>query len=315
MGSVKSLEVIDKPKGDGFGKGVFVFSDDYSVFDYGKMPDVIPGKGEALCRMASWNMQRLSSELGMPTHFMGFSSPNRMEVKLVQVLYPGKDEITKETSNYLIPLEIIFRNSLPSGSSVFRALDSGELTLEDLGLDSRPEPGQKLETPVLDVTTKLEVSDRRLKWDEAQRISALNDDEVARVRKAALDINGFLNKRAIEIGLEHADGKVELALGPDREIVLVDVCGTPDENRFLFNGFHISKQVLRDYYNKTPWAELVTNAIKTMPKEQWPAPDRLPGGLISAVSSMYMAVCESWTGETVWNASLQESIGRIKEFV
>ena len=315
MGSVKSLEIFERPTAEQFGKGVFVFSDDYSVFDYGKMPDVIPGKGEALARMASWNMQRLANELGIKSHLRGFTAPNRMDVNLVRVLYPGKDEITRETANYLIPLEIIFRNSLPSGSSVFKALDSGELTLEDLGLESRPEPGQKLETPVLDVTTKLEVSDRRIKWDEAQRMSALSDDEMARVRETALKINSFLNKRAAETGLEHADGKVELGLGPDREIVLVDVCGTPDENRFLFNGFHISKQVLRDYYNKTPWAEEVTKAIKTVPKEQWPAPQKLPEGLISAVSNMYRAVCEEWTGEKVWNASLQESINRIREFV
>ena len=41
------------------GVGVFEFTDDYSVFDYGKMPDVIPNKGEALCRMAAYNFQQL----------------------------------------------------------------------------------------------------------------------------------------------------------------------------------------------------------------------------------------------------------------
>ncbi len=315
MGSVKNLSVTEKPTENKSGVGVFEFTDDYSVFDYGKMPDTIPSKGESLCRMASWNLQRISEELGIRTHFRGFTAPNRMEVNLVRVLYPGRDTITTETTNYLIPLEIIFRNSLPAGSSVFKALDSGELTLEDLGLEKRPEPGQKLEKPVLDVTTKLETSDRRLKWDEAQSISGLTDEDVAGARDAALRINDFLNRKAGALGLEHADGKVELALGPDREIVLVDVCGTPDENRFLLNGFHISKQVLRDYYRKTPWPGEFEEAIKNLPKEQWPAPERLPQGLVTAVSDMYKAVCESWTGERIWNISLDDAVEAIKRFV
>jgi phosphoribosylaminoimidazole-succinocarboxamide synthase len=314
MGSVKNLSVLERPEENRFGVGVFEFTDDYSVFDYGKMPDTIPGKGESLCRMASWNFQRMK-ELGIRTHFRSFSEPNRMEISLVRVLYPGKDAITTESTNYLIPLEIIFRNSLPPGSSVFRALDRGELSLEDIGLESRPEPGQALEKPMLDVTTKLETSDRRLMWDEAQRISGLTDKEAERVKSIALKVNDFLMQRAGALGLEHADGKVELAVGPEREILVVDVCGTPDENRFLWKGFHISKQVLRDYYRKTPWASEVERAIKALPREQWPAPGRLPPGLVSSVSSMYRAVCESWTGEKVWNLSLSEAIESIRRFL
>ena len=314
MGSVKNLSVMERPDENRFGAGVFEFTDDYSVFDYGKMPDTIPGKGESLCRMASWNFHKLK-ETGINTHFRGFSPPNRMEVSLVRVLYPGKDMITTEITNYLIPLEIIFRNSLPPGSSVFKALDRGELSLEDIGLDSRPEPGQMLEKPMLDVTTKLEASDRRLRWDEAQRISGLTDEETEKAKAIALKVNDFLTQRAESLGLEHADGKVELALGPDREILVVDVCGTPDENRFLLKGFHISKQVLRDYYRKTPWASEVERAIKSLPREQWPPPERLPPGLVSSVSNMYRAVCESWTGETIWNLSLSDAIESIRRFL
>lgn len=45
MGSVKDLMYCSGPaKGD----WAFLFSDKYSVFDYGEMPDLIPGKGAAL---------------------------------------------------------------------------------------------------------------------------------------------------------------------------------------------------------------------------------------------------------------------------
>ena len=54
MGSVKDLEVIKKPKRNEMGIGRFHFSDRYSVFDWGRMPDLIEGKGEALCIMGAY---------------------------------------------------------------------------------------------------------------------------------------------------------------------------------------------------------------------------------------------------------------------
>lgn len=314
MGSVKNLTVLEKSTENSFGKGVFEFTDDYSVFDYGKMPDMIPGKGEALCRMTAWNFENLTKQLGIATHFRSFIEPNKIEVNIVRVLYPDRDEITTETTNYLIPLEIIFRNSLPQGSSVFRALDSGEITIQDLGLDHKPEPGEKLDKPILDVTTKLEETDRRLKWDEAQRISGLDDEMTEKVKKTTLAINEFLTRRAESINLEHADGKVEFALGPNRELILVDALGTPDENRFLINGFHISKQVLRNYYKKTEWYKNLENSKNVLPKDKWPMPTRISPDLVTSVSDMYKAVCESWTGNKIWNVSLENAIETIRKY-
>jgi len=314
MGSVKSLVVEKKPNESGYGEGYFEFRDDYSVFDYGSMPDKIPGKGEALCRMSAYNFRELA-KLGIKSHLIDFVEPNRLRVKLVRVLYPGKDEITAQTENYLIPLEVIFRNSLPAGSSVFRALQSGEKSIEDFGLDHMPVPGEKLEKPIIDITTKLETCDRRVTWEEAKRFSALTDAEVEKIKEMALKVNDFITARADELGLEHADGKVELAFGPGREMILVDVCGTPDENRFLLDGFHISKQVLRDYYKRTPWYASIEEAKKSLPKEEWPAPERLPPELVSATSDMYKAVCDKWTGQSVWGASLQDSVKKVQGFL
>ncbi len=38
----------------------FQYTDDYSVFDWGKMPDPIPGKGEMLARLGEWFFTQLS---------------------------------------------------------------------------------------------------------------------------------------------------------------------------------------------------------------------------------------------------------------
>ena len=44
-GSVKNIRLVREPRKRRPGRFLFEFTDDYSVFDYGKMPDTIRGKG------------------------------------------------------------------------------------------------------------------------------------------------------------------------------------------------------------------------------------------------------------------------------
>jgi len=46
MGSVKDLVILKEPSLDEEGVGEFVFSDRYSVFDWGRMPDLLQDKGK-----------------------------------------------------------------------------------------------------------------------------------------------------------------------------------------------------------------------------------------------------------------------------
>ncbi len=309
MGSVKNLIVQKEATEESMGVGTFEFTDDYSIFDFGKMPDNIPGKGEALCRQSAHNFNEIEKRFDVKTHFRKFIKPNKMEVNLVRVLYPGKDKIYEETRNYLVPLEIIFRNTLPKGSGVFKRLEAGEITPEDLGLGSMPQPGHKFEKVFLDVSTKLEETDRYLSWDEAVELSQITEDQLYELKEAALNINDFITQKAESIGLEHADGKVEFGITPKNEVMLVDVCGTLDENRFLWNGIHVSKQVARDYYKTTPWfAELERAKNEALTKDSWPSPPPLPAELKNIISNMYKSVCEAWTGEKVWKAPPIEEV-------
>jgi phosphoribosylaminoimidazole-succinocarboxamide synthase len=52
-GSVKNIRRVREPKGSTSGQYIFEFTDDYSVFDYGKMPDRIRGKGSAIAMMSA----------------------------------------------------------------------------------------------------------------------------------------------------------------------------------------------------------------------------------------------------------------------
>ncbi len=316
MGSVKDLFVKKPATANETGIGVFHFTDDYSVFDYGKMPDVIEAKGEALCRMAAYNFEQLQ-KLGIKSHFRKLAKGNEMEVDLVRVLYPQKGELKEGMDNYLIPLEVIYRNSLPEGSSVFKRLQSGQTTPEQLGLSRMPKPGEQLEKPLMDVSTKLEETDRYLSWEEAAKISCLSQEEIEKLKKTALKVNDFLNKRAKKIGLEHADGKVEFAVDPKRRLILIDVCGTLDEDRFLYGGVHLSKQVLRDYYKKTPWyAVIEKEKAEGKGKGNYTVPPRLPKELLELVCNMYKSATEAWTGKEIWSApSIEEVVGQYKHLI
>ena len=67
MGSVKDLNVVESAYENKPGYGIFTFSDRYSVFDWGEMPDLIPEKGAALCMMAAKNFE-LMKEDGIKNH-------------------------------------------------------------------------------------------------------------------------------------------------------------------------------------------------------------------------------------------------------
>ncbi|HIH16378.1 MAG TPA: phosphoribosylaminoimidazolesuccinocarboxamide synthase [Candidatus Diapherotrites archaeon] len=307
-GSVKILTIQKKATEQAMGVGVFQFTDDYSIFDYGKMPDPIPGKGESLCRQAAYNFEQLE-KLGIPSHYRRLVSSTEMEVNLVRILFPQKGELRKGMGNYLVPLEVIFRNSLPAGSSVFKRLQSGQLPLSQLGLKEMPRPGARLPKPIMDVSTKLEPTDRYLSWEEALELSCLSRKEIEELKDKALRINDFISGKAEEIGLEHADGKVEFGYTPDKKLVLVDVAGTLDEDRMLYKGVHVSKQVVRDYYKTTPWyAALEAAKARGQPKEQYPVPEHLPRELLEITGNLYKSVCEAWTGRKTWGAPAIQAV-------
>ena len=322
MGSVKDLRVIEKPTRTAMGIGRFLFSDRYSVFDWGEMPDHIEGKGAALCLMGAYCFELLES-IGVKTHYRGLVNENGkavrvnelkspssiMEVALVNVYRPktnimdGKivhdySMYTSSTKNCLIPLEIIYRNGLPEGSSVFKRLAEGKVTLYDLGLDHQPKPGETLSKPIFDVSTKLEEADRYITWTEAQRIACLTDQELRGVQSILLKADKTITKAASNASLKNEDGKIELGFDNKRELILVDVLGTLDECRFTYNGVHVSKEVARQFYKKTGWhndlerakKEGETRGIrdwKTLCKSQ---PPNLDAQLKKIISEMYMAV-------------------------
>jgi phosphoribosylaminoimidazole-succinocarboxamide synthase len=348
MGSVKDLQVTERPTAGKMGVGRFHFSDRYSVFDWGEMPDHIDRKGEALCLMGAYCFELLKNR-GVETHYRGLVDKNgriavfeeleeptsTMEVHLVNVykpkvrVYQGKVEYdysryTSNLRNCLIPLEIIYRNGLPEGSSVFKRLDEGKVNLRDLGLEHRPHPSERLAKPLFDVSTKLEETDRYITWEEAKKIAGLTSQEVAAVKVILSKVNDAISGIASNVGLENEDGKIELALNNERRLMIVDVVGTLDECRFTYNGVHVSKEVARQFYKQTSWysdLEKAKRTAETHRAKDWKAlckskPPKLDPNLKSIISYMYMAATNEITGRKLFDAPrLAEVIKKYREYI
>jgi phosphoribosylaminoimidazole-succinocarboxamide synthase len=337
MGSVKDLKIITPADTNKMGTGHFHFSDRYSVFDWGEMPDLIAGKGKALCIIGAYFFEKLE-EIGVSTHYRGLVSGDTtyrladldvpvetMEVDLVRVLKPKIDGDTYNymiykdvSSNFLVPLEIIYRNSLPAGSSIFSRLNEGSLRLEEIGLSQMPEPNDVLTEPILDASTKLEITDRYLSWPEAQAISGLKDNEILEIKDVTSKINRLITKHVAEVGLVNEDGKVEFGYDQNRKLILVDILGTPDECRFTYDGIPVSKEVARIHYRKTDWYDEVEIA-KKKDRANWKSyitspPPKLPVRLFEQISYLYQSTCNEITGRQWFSTPPLENILReIKE--
>lgn len=340
MGSVKDLEIIKQPTDDESGIGRFHFSDRYSVFDWGEMPDHIPHKGASIALLSAYFFERLSKE-GIKTHYRGLVEQGRvkplqelskpsdvMEISLVRVIKPALKGASYDYSgyknlrgNFLIPLEIIYRNSLPEGSSVFKRLKSGQITLKDLGLEEMPRPGQRLPKPIYDVSTKLEITDRYITWQEAREISSLSDKELRQIQELTDFINRLITDEFKKIGLSNEDGKIELAFSPERRLMVVDVLGTLDECRFTYQGVQVSKEIARIYYRKTSWYREVEEA-KKKDRLNWKKlvknpPEPLLGRLKELISLAYQCCTNEITGRKWFEnvPALDEIMKEIVEYL
>lgn len=320
MGSVKDLTVLQPPAAGLPGVGRFRFSDRYSVFDWGEMPDLIPRKGEALTLMTAHFFEKLEA-MGIGTHYRGvveggaarrlddLAGPSdTLEVGLVRVIRPGRTAdggydyapYRSGPSNCLVPLEVIYRNYLPEGCSFLKRWKAGSVRLEDYGLEAVPPPEQPLPRPVLDFSTKLEPTDRYLSPAEAQAIAGLSDAEFAACLEVLRAVNDLITRETAGLGIVNIDGKIELGLDARRLLLVVDALGTPDECRFFFDGFHVSKEVARSFYRRTAWYEAVERA-KVGNRDSWKAgvaepPPALPPELRDCIAGMYCALANRITG-------------------
>lgn len=275
---------------------IFEYSDRYSVFDWGQMPDNLDNKGVALANMAHSFFTFLEKN-GIPHHGINLVNKNCYRVKRVEVIPPEKtisqgklhwnyDIYDNRPVNALVPLEIIFRFGIPQGSSILKRASNKEY-LKSLGFEGEIYPGQEFDMPLIEYSSKLEPHDRYITPNQAQDMAALNSVEWKRLRDltetAAITLKEMFNNSKIKLW----DGKFEFAFtgsgndtdkfyytlgnlsqsreclaadaSEDRDFMLVDSIG-PDELRLSYKGIQLSKQNLRNFYLDSSWHQAVEKA-------------------------------------------------------
>jgi phosphoribosylaminoimidazole-succinocarboxamide synthase len=343
MTSVKEFRVEEPASATALGRGAFYFTDDYSVFDWGKMPDEIPDKGASLCTMGAFNFELLEAE-GVDTHYRGVvpdgedepvglnevdGAPREMAIALSQIPDLPRDGReydydayhAEAAKNYVVPLEIVFRNAVPIGSSLRSRTDPADHGIEGLAGDDWPDEPLDLAEPIVEFSTKYEESDRYLDREEADRIAG--KASIEDLAALARDVNRIVTERADERGFRHEDGKIEVVYHQG-DLLVADVVGTFDENRFAYDGQQLSKEVLRQYHKRTQpeWVAAVDDA-KAAAKEQGVAdwkglcerhPEPLDPDVVQVARDMYAAGTNAYVGRERFDAPpIADAVAAIRE--
>ncbi|WP_372479566.1 phosphoribosylaminoimidazolesuccinocarboxamide synthase [Halomicrobium sp. HM KBTZ05] len=341
MTSVKEFRVDEPATGDQLGRGSFVFTDDYSVFDWGKMPDEIPDKGASLCTMGAFNFELLE-ENHVPTHYEGVVvdgevvelgdalaagvAPDEMSISLTQVpdlpfdggSYDYDAYHADAGQNYLVPLEIVFRNRVPVGSSLRSRTDPSD---HGLDRDSWPDEVVELDEPIVEYSTKYEEQDRYLDPADADEIAGRAD--IDRLDELARAVNHVVSEQAADAGLVHEDGKIE-CLYYEGEIRVADVVGTFDENRFSYDDQQVSKEVVRQYHKRTQseWVAAVGDAKDRADEEgvaDWKSlcdhrPEPLEEDVLGVARDLYCAGTNAYVAADVFDApSLDAAVAAARD--
>jgi len=218
----------------------------------------------------------------------------------VDILQP--QQITGKSKNYLIPLEWICRWYV--AGSLYDRVKEGKIQAKDLGFASGHtiRSGEPLPEPFIEVSTKLEKTDRLLKKEEALHISGLSSQEYEDAREVVLKIDEDIGRSVASRGLIHVDGKKELAFDDAREIMVIDVYGTADEDRFWDKACYeqgefvdLSKEYVRQYYRQTGYKDQLYNARDAGQNE--PPIPALPPEVVQETSRIYIKLFQMITGE------------------
>lgn len=293
---------------------LFKFSDRYSVFDWGEMPDHLNGKGAALAKFTKSIYSKLSAA-GIKHHLLsGACGDNEIIVRPFEVIRDGSSLSGKK--NVFIPLEVIFRMGFAKGSSLKKRMKSRE-DWKAAGFDREYSELEMFSEPCIEFTTKLERFDRPLTHAEAKELAFLNDSEWGNLLTTTKKIANVLKETFLESNIQLWDGKVELALDENRNIVLVDSIG-PDELRLSKNGIQLSKEIIRQHYRNTDWYQKLDEVKEkhgSLFKQFISAPPALPKEFKTAVEELYSVLAESVESPKESELALNRVCSRLRSFV
>jgi phosphoribosylaminoimidazole-succinocarboxamide synthase len=215
---------------------------------------------------------------------------------------PGREPLSGEVHGRVLPVEWIWRSY--AKGSLLQRLRQGKILPEQLGFPKGTlvEDGMKLPRVHLECTTKFEPTDRHLSHEETMDLAGLSESQMRDawdLIENSVKVTGDAYEQA---GFYCPDGKLELGITPEGALIIVDVFGTPDENRIIGKKQQLSfsKDLIRDYLKveKAEWYDklLAAKLVHPSDKSQWPDYPTLPEKFVKMVARRYKLVAFQYGG-------------------
>lgn len=268
------------------GEIIFEFSDDFSVFDWGKMPDLIPEKGcslmglaahlfEALGNPETWRtffssrearpLEFLSAEYlplfvalraqleecGMRSAFRGLypeTNPAGLKMERMAIVPPKGIEHTdgKTIFDYSNAPRDAHGTLIPL-EVVFRHALMDRSSFFERNPDTALKPGHRFELPLIEFFTKLEPTDRFVATrSEASSVGRVSPKTVIELTLRTILLSLWLKRECRLRSLDLIDGKFEWGLDQEGRVTLCDAIG-PDELRLVELAGEDSKPLSKEF--------------------------------------------------------------------
>lgn len=262
---------------------LMVTSDRLSAFDV-VLDEPILHKGRVLTAISAYWFEVLADVAGshLVSTDVGALPP---EVAAADPDLAGRIMLCRKAE--MLSIECIVRGYL-SGSAWKEYRTSG--TMHGQALPAGLRESDQLPEPVFTPSTKSDVHDENISFDQAAEL--VGADVAEQARSISLDLYARGSALARERGIIIADTKFELGF-VDGELVVCDEVMTPDSSRFWSADEwapgatppSFDKQPVRDYLEGLDW-------------DKNPPPPPLPEAVVSATSRRYIDAYERITGRS-----------------
>lgn len=267
-------ESESESESDSVNKRIMLATNRLSAFD--RAICQVPFKGQLLNQLSAWWLE--NTRHIVKNHCISVPHPQMMLCKSVKVF----------------PVEVVVRSYLTgsTNTAIWTRYNSGERDFFGVKLQDGLTKNTKLDTPILDPTSKSDVHDEPM-----SRSDILANKEIFpywdQIEKAALELFKFGQEKAEAAGLILVDTKYEFGVTESGELILVDECHTSDSSRYWdlksweqdkSNPKAYDKELMRLWVRKNcdPYKDA------NLPK--------IPVELVAYLSSQYIDVYEKITG-------------------
>jgi phosphoribosylaminoimidazole-succinocarboxamide synthase len=273
LGDPHSGKVRDSYVQDGV--RTIVTTDRVSAFD--RVLGTIPFKGQALNAVANYWFE-VTSDI-IPNHLLDVPDPNVVRVRECAP----------------VALEFVVRGYITgvTRTSLWSNYEEGRREVAGNALPDGLRKDERLASPILTPTTKLEEHDRNISRGEAVREALVDGDLFDRAATASFELFDRGSQLAAERGLVLVDTKYEFGV-IDEELVLMDEIHTPDSSRYWY----------ADTYEERFRKGKEQRALDKEPLREWlvergfrgeGTPPALPDDVRVATAMRYISLAEELT--------------------